>query len=117
MGLARGPSPNTGVLRCRERACPLFQQVVRGSEMMRAVKTFCTLLTAFLAVRAYGDEWKPADGPLTTPWTKDVSPDNALPEYPRPQMVRQQWQNLNGLWDYAVQPKEQAQPKEWQGKI
>ena len=36
------------------------------------------------------------------PWAKDVRPDNVWPEYPRPQMVRPAWQNLNGLWDYAI---------------
>ncbi len=39
--------------------------------------------------------------PLVTPWTHDVSPDNALPEYPRPQLVREQWRNLNGVWEFA----------------
>jgi hypothetical protein len=37
-----------------------------------------------------------------TRWAKEVSPSNALPEYPRPQMVRERWLNLNGLWDYVV---------------
>ena len=49
-----------------------------------------------------GAQWKPADGPLLTRWAKDVTPTNALPEYPRPQMVRAEWQNLNGLWDYSI---------------
>src|SRR5947209_4560400 len=48
--------------------------------------------------------WKPAANPLLTPWAKDVSPERVWPEYPRPQMVREQWINLNGLWDYAIVP-------------
>ena len=47
-------------------------------------------------------DWQPAAGPLKTRWAKDVSPASALPEYPRPQMVRQDWQNLNGLWDVKL---------------
>ena len=43
-----------------------------------------------------------------TRWAKDVSPDNAHPEYPRPQMVREDWLNLNGLWDYAIRPRERG---------
>src|SRR5713101_2961063 len=46
-------------------------------------------------------DWKPAEGPLKTRWAKDVSPRNAHPEYPRPQMVRKEWLNLNGLWQLA----------------
>ena len=52
--------------------------------------------------------WQPAKGPLMTRWAKDVTPDKALPEYPRPQMVREEWQNLNGLWDYAIVAKDAA---------
>ncbi len=62
--------------------------------------------------------WKPADSPLVTRWAKEVSPDHVLPEYPRPQMVRAQWTNLNGLWDYAVTPKDAASaPAAFEGKI
>ena len=46
-------------------------------------------------------DWAPAKGPLATRWAKDVSPENVLPEYPRPQLVRKDWQNLNGLWQLA----------------
>ena len=44
--------------------------------------------------------WKMADAPLATPWAQDVDPENVLPEYPRPVMVRKDWQNLNGLWQF-----------------
>ena len=44
--------------------------------------------------------WKPAEGPLKTRWAKDVSPKGVLPDYPRPQMVRHDWMNLNGLWQF-----------------
>ncbi|MGQ9604708.1 MAG: sugar-binding domain-containing protein [Thermogutta sp.] len=61
--------------------------------------------------------WKPADNPLVTRWAKDVSPDNVWPEYPRPTMVRSDWTNLNGLWDYAIVPRESGKPDAWDGKI
>jgi hypothetical protein len=48
--------------------------------------------------------WQPQPGPLSTPWTGQVGPDNALSEYPRPQLSRHRWLNLNGLWDYAGLP-------------
>ncbi len=61
--------------------------------------------------------WKPASGPLMTRWAKEVSPTNALPEYPRPQMVRDQWQNLNGLWDYAISDENADRPAHFDGQI
>ncbi len=45
--------------------------------------------------------WHKAEPPIQTRWYDEVSPDNALPEYPRPQMVRDAWLNLNGLWQFA----------------
>ncbi|MBU1338823.1 MAG: chitobiase/beta-hexosaminidase C-terminal domain-containing protein [Acidobacteria bacterium] len=56
-------------------------------------------------------EWAPVDIPLTTEFSQGVGPKNALPEYPRPQMVRPDWLNLNGLWEFAVTAKEAPQPE------
>jgi beta-galactosidase/beta-glucuronidase len=61
-------------------------------------------------------EWQPAAGPLKTRWAKDVSPAHAHPEYPRPQMVRKDWQNLNGLWELAITAKG-AKPSEFPSRI
>ncbi|WP_216215887.1 glycoside hydrolase family 2 protein [Amycolatopsis aidingensis] len=46
--------------------------------------------------------WQPPRPPLDTPWTGQVGPDNALPEYPRPRLVRRRWLNLNGVWEYTT---------------
>ncbi|GIJ52227.1 hypothetical protein Val02_91130 [Virgisporangium aliadipatigenens] len=42
----------------------------------------------------------PKTPPLSTPWTGQVSTTNPLPEYPRPQMTRPDWQPLNGEWEF-----------------
>ena len=63
------------------------------------------------------EAWEPAKGPLMTRWAADVDPAAPLPEYPRPQLVRSDWQNLNGLWDFAIAAADAAQPVEWQGEI
>ncbi|MET7889830.1 PA14 domain-containing protein [Streptomyces mirabilis] len=39
---------------------------------------------------------------LRTKWADEVGPDNALPEYPRPQLTRDAWRNLNGRWQFAA---------------
>ncbi len=63
------------------------------------------LALLFLTPAPARDAWQPAAGPLKTRWAKEVSPHKVHPEYPRPQMVRKDWLNLNGLWDLAVTGK------------
>jgi hypothetical protein len=76
------------------------------------------VIAGLLSVASRGAaEWKPADGPLMTRWAKEVSPENVHPEYPRPQMVRESWLNLNGLWQYAIVPRGQEKPEEFDGQI
>ncbi len=55
---------------------------------------------------------------LITRWGREVTPENAWTEYPRPQMEREQWQNLNGAWEYAITPDDAATaPEAWVGQI
>jgi beta-galactosidase/beta-glucuronidase len=61
--------------------------------------------------------WAPINNPLMTRWSKKVNPECPLPEYPRPQMIREQWLNLNGLWDYAIHPKNNKKVENYDGKI
>ena len=66
---------------------------------------------------ADSETWTQKKAPLTTRWAKDVNQDNVHPEYPRPQMVRDKWMNLNGLWDYAIVSRDLETPQSYQGKI
>ncbi|WP_256001961.1 glycoside hydrolase family 2 protein [Pedobacter deserti] len=72
-----------------------------------------------LAMAASGQQgdWKMQPVTIQSRWAKDVSPANALKEYPRPQLVRTGWTNLNGLWNYAITAKGAAQPSAWEGQI
>ena len=58
---------------------------------------------------------------LYTPWGETLDPDHVHDEYPRPQMVRAEWECLNGYWDYAIVNKSDKEnsrpPKQWDGKI
>ena len=53
---------------------------------------------------------------MKTIWGERLDSNAVLQEYPRPQMVRESYQNLNGLWDYAITDTD-AQPQRWDGKI
>ena len=54
---------------------------------------------------------------LETRWAADVTPDRVLPEYPRPQLARHDWINLNGTWEYAVTPADAPRPSTFDGRI
>ncbi|EEF63188.1 glycoside hydrolase family 2 protein [Pedosphaera parvula] len=84
----------------------------------RATVAAWVMLMVFGVVRTVVAEgWEVAKGPLMTRWAKEVNPTNAHPEYPRPQLVRADWLNLNGLWDYAITPGGTSEVKSYQGKI
>ena len=83
--------------------------------MIRSIFVACLLC---LAARAMSqNDWYIVPGRITTSWAQQVDPAHPLPEYPRPQMVRGGWENLNGLWEYAIVPKDQDEPVSFQGKI
>jgi len=54
---------------------------------------------------------------LQTKWAADVKPDNPLPEYPRPQLARKQWINLNGAWTYAIADASAPRPASFDKRI
>ena len=66
---------------------------------------------------ALAESWKPVEGRIMTQWAEEIDPQNALPEYPRPAMIRENWLNLNGLWDYAIVEKNTDTPNQWNGSI
>lgn len=84
-------------------------------------KTYLIFALAFglsaSSALAQQQDWKIVPGKITTSWSEKVSPTAVLPEYPRPQMVRDNWKNLNGLWNYAIKGKNESQPATWDGKI
>lgn len=75
------------------------------------------ILSLALALSAL--DFKPAQAKMTTPWTAKVSRTLPHPEYPRPTMVRRDWLNLNGEWEYRVSksPGSGQVPGEFTGKI
>lgn len=85
------------------------------NKTMRLLKSLIAILV--VGASAQTVEWKPAQAPLFTKWARFVNPDRVHPEYPRPQLVRTEWLNLNGLWDLAILPKESSKPENWPYKI
>ncbi|HEX3628312.1 MAG TPA: glycoside hydrolase family 2 TIM barrel-domain containing protein [Verrucomicrobiae bacterium] len=72
---------------------------------MKKLCAFILIATVFARAHAAATTpWHPMKAPLMTRWAAEVNPTNALPDYPRPQLVRPDWLNLNGLWDYVISP-------------
>ena len=61
-------------------------------------------LLAFTACQEQQTAWSPAGDNIKTPWAEQLNPGNVHAEYPRPRMIRAEWQSLNGLWDYSITP-------------
>lgn len=68
-------------------------------------------------ISATAADWKPAPVAIKTRWAKDVNPAAPLPDYPRPHLTREKWLNLNGLWDYAILPRDAQSASQWDGQI
>mgnify|MGYP001828626004 FL=1 len=62
-------------------------------------------------------QWEPKISPILTPWGEKLDTSQVLPEYPRPQMVRKTWINLNGTWDFALADSASDMPVHFNGKI
>lgn len=87
--------------------------------MTRSISFLIALFLLISAkVGAQGNQWKIVEGKITTPWAELVNPQAPLPEYPRPQFVRKNWKNLNGLWQYAIaNGKLGTAPSHYDGQI
>ncbi|MBD3275239.1 MAG: beta-galactosidase [Candidatus Marinimicrobia bacterium] len=76
-----------------------------------------SIILAVLPVQLPGQSWEPVEARLSTEWTNQVTPENAHQEYPRPMMVRENWQNLNGLWDFKITGKGSGPGDEYERQI
>ena len=88
---------------------------VRSARVLLGMAVAVCLASTAMATPKQATAWNGKAAPLATPWTAEVSPVNALPEYPRPQLARPslehpQWMNLNGLWQYAQGDGQGAPP-------
>ena len=86
---------------------------------MRIIKSLAFFVFFVLSVTCVHKKeinWKIAENPILTKWASEVDPLKPWLQYPRPDMVRNAWINLNGLWDYSVTQKGKK-PEKWDGSI
>jgi hypothetical protein len=78
----------------------------------------CSVVIATGAIGQQKTTWQMQPISIQTRWAGQVDPIHPLPEYPRPQMVRDNnWINLNGLWEYAITEKDVPRPSKYHGLI
>ena len=75
-----------------------------------------SLLLAFLTTEVCA-QWKPVGDKIKTQWANKINTSAVLPEYPRPIMERNEWKNLNGLWEYAITDLGGNVPAHFDGQI
>ncbi|MFV0420141.1 MAG: hypothetical protein ACK5KT_15610 [Dysgonomonas sp.] len=69
---------------------------------MRKNRLVLFLLFCFvIQIASFAQKWEMKQARIMTPWSEQVDPKKVLDEYPRPQMVRSNWTNLNGIWDFT----------------
>src|ERR1700744_897770 len=69
----------------------------------RNILNYCrraSCLATFLLLTRHVEAWQMKQAPMMTRWAAMVDTNAPLPEYPRPQLVRADWLNLNGIWQF-----------------
>jgi len=82
-------------------------------------KITCWIALVFLVFPTFSQQhnWQPKKDKILSEWAINIDPNAPLPEYPRPQMSRENWTNLNGIWKYAIIEKGSTEPDNFQGDI
>ena len=62
-------------------------------------------------------KWSPAGNKIKTKWGINLNPDKVWQEYPRPQLQRKDWLNLNGFWYYSITDINSPKPEVFDKKI
>ncbi len=78
-----------------------FAKIDKQTRIMNRV--LICIISLSMAIPCIG-QWKAAGDKIKTEWGAKIDPANVHQEYPRPLMERNDWMNLNGLWNYAIVP-------------
>ncbi len=89
--------------------------MIQSTKSLVLLVLLAVLLSGSLS--AQDTSWQPAGDKIRTEWASKIDPTNPLPAYPRPQLQRPDWQNLNGLWNYAIVAKSAEPPTSFRGEI
>lgn len=80
--------------------------------MKRKLVYLAIILLSCIWGASFAQDWQMKQARIMTPWAEKVDPNNVLGEYPRPQLVREQWHNLNGIWNFTKVEKMEYNPNQ-----
>ncbi|MBO7068107.1 MAG: glycoside hydrolase family 2 [Bacteroidaceae bacterium] len=70
------------------------------NRMIQSLMIITVIMLTFTENACAQSSWQKQTAPVMTPWGEQLTADNVWQEYPRPSMKRQDWMNLNGVWQY-----------------
>ena len=85
----------------------LFLYLDKSQDKENKVKTFNQL----------NWDWKPVGNRIKTRWAEKLDQNKIWQEYPRPQLERKDWMNLNGPWKYSIRTADNLNPDPYDGYI
>lgn len=101
----------------RVRRTNAIHVLLRKKTMLHTISRIAFALVLLAAPALASDAETQKSPRMLTPWGEALDRTNVLPDYPRPQMVRDKWQNLNGEWDFALTSLGEAEPQEFSQRI
>lgn len=79
----------------------MINEISSKNSNMKTKRLFIVAMAAMLvSTVCHAQEWQRLSAPIMTTWGEQIDPQNVWQEYPRPQLVRPDWINLNGVWEY-----------------
>jgi len=83
------------------------------------MKFLIGIFFAFCALQDVAQDvaWFPSKDGMITEWGMKVTPSNYPKAYPRPTMVRKDWKNLNGIWQFSIENNDSLRPKKYDRQI
>lgn len=110
------------IFKRKEKAIPNLHHEHFNFSLKYSSGRSCLLVVLMMILFSLGSHAQEKDGgvlkfSMKTRWAGRVNENKPWDKYPRPQLKRDNWTNLNGLWDYAILPKNVLKPTDFDGKI
>ena len=119
--------PLRGSLNINDKQISKWKNIAIGFIVLSILLLIVIIIISIVGFKTNGSEndnrdkekwnWSPAGQKIKTKWGKNLNPEKVWTEYPRPQLERKEWLNLNGPWYYSIREPDCIKPEKHDGKI